>query len=558
VTPPPDRCRRGRADLLVAATVACLVAGLALLQLFLGPDLGLADNGDGRRVLCGADLQPPPLETAFTDVVFEIGPLTDPAAGNCGNPVLRYSTSQIVLVDAVRFVDGLVSGPGLDLRAVGATVAVLLGLGVGALYLALGGRRPARLVTVAAATAMLLDVSYLHYASSPFSESIGFLGLVWTAAALAWLARRPLGAASLVTLLLVAAVLVTAKSQLTALAVLVLGAVVLRVWQHLRSGERRRWPAVALAGLVVVGLTGLCGLQLAYQGPEFTRANTHNLTLFTVAPLADDPAAALTEMGLDPGLAEYAGTNAFSPDMAGDPDYAARLAEAGRADVARYLLHHPDIAWAMLRTGVEQSALPRTPYLPEVAVADRDASGTTEADRWAPGTTALERAAPVAWPLLPIGWVVLTGWGLLLALRRSVRGHDMRSWGYALTFTAAAAAAQVVVALIGDGFYELAKHEVFVSHLTWIALALGLGSLVQVARRPADDSTADGAPTADEPRSSEGPGSTDAPRTTDTDEIAVPEYPAPPGDGADHDQDGGSRTSAPAVPVPHSRRESRT
>jgi hypothetical protein len=78
----------------------------------------------------------------------------------------------------------------------------------------------------------------------------------------------------------------------------------------------------------------------------------------------------------------------------------------------------------------------------------------------------------------------MLGWGVVLSVRRTVRGRDLRAWGAPLAFIAAAAPAQVVICLLGDGFYELAKHEVFVSYLTWLALALTLGSLVQVVGAP--------------------------------------------------------------------------
>ena len=261
-------------DWLVAAVVTVAVTSAALLQLFLGPDLGLADNGDGRRVLCGAGLQPPSTATAFTDVIFRVGPLTDPVAGFCDRGELRYSTSQIVLVEIAEHLQGLVSGPGLDLRVLGILVAVLFGLSVGGLFLALPGAIWVRLVVAAAATALLLDVSYVHYFASAFSESAGFLGLIGTTAALAWLARRPLGVAPLVLLLATTSVLVTAKSQLTPLAALVVAAVVLRFLQHRRAAPGPHRRPVLLVGAFIAALVVGSGLQLAYQGPDFHRANT--------------------------------------------------------------------------------------------------------------------------------------------------------------------------------------------------------------------------------------------------------------------------------------------
>jgi hypothetical protein len=499
-------------DRLVALLVAAAVTTAALLQIFLGPDLGLADNGDGRRVLCGADLQPPPLSTAFTVVVFDLHPLTDPARGGCNAAASRYSTSQIVLVGAVRVADDLFSGPGTDLRTVGAVVAVLFGLGVGGLYLALSGGRTIRLLTVAGASALLLDVSYLHYFSSPFSEAAGILGALWTTVALARLASRPLGFGPLLAVLLSTTLLVTAKSQLTPLVAIVVLLVGLRIWQHHRArraeptaetipaedsedagpAPRRRWRPgpVLLAWLLIAALLGGSGLQLLYQGPEFHRANLHNLVLFTLAPLSGDAAGTLTELGLDPSLAQYSGTSAFNAGIPVDNRAYQRFREdAGRGAVVEYLAGHPGIALTMLEAGLDQVTQPRTPYLSEI----RDPGATAPVlatGRYAPATALLLDLQPYSWPWFPVAWVVLVAWGGVLAVRRGIRGLDLRSWGYALLFCALAAPAQVVIALLGDGYYELAKHELYVSWFSWLALALAVGSLLSALlhrRSPAAD-----------------------------------------------------------------------
>ena len=465
-------------DGVIAALVALLATGAALLQLFLGPDLGLADNGDGRRVLCEVGLQPPPRPSMFTDVVFGLPPLTDAAAGACDRGDMRYTSSQVVLVEAVQRVDDLVTGPGLDLRAVGAVVCALFGLGLAALYLALPGGRAVRLLAVGITGALLLDVAYAHYFSSAYSESAGFLGIVWTVAALAWLGRRPVGAGPLLALLAAAGFLATAKTQLTPLAGLVIGLVLLRTWQFCRETGSGRRP-VLLAGAFAVALAGTSALLLAYQGHEFQRANMHNLVLHTVVPLADDPRAALADMGLEPSLAAYAGTHAFEADLSGDPAYAEFTRVASRAAVLGHLAGHPDVVAEMLLAGLDQVGDPRTGYLAELSVAERG-EAAAEADRWSFASDLLRELRPAAWPLLPLGWVVLVGWGTLLSVRRHVFGADLRGWGLPIVFTGLGAASQVVVSLVGDGYYELAKHEVFVSYLTWPALVLSLGSVAHL------------------------------------------------------------------------------
>lgn len=543
VTTPPSSPRR-RAEGLTALVVALVVTAAALTQLFLGPDLGLADNGDGRRVLCGSGLQPPPVSTAFTEVVFEVGPLTDPVAGFCDRPEMRYSTSQIVLVDTAELIDGLFSDPGIDLRLVGALACVLFGLLMAGLYLGLPGTRTARLLAVGAASALLLDVSYAHYFSSAFSETAGFLGLLAVAAALAWCARRPLGVAPLAALLVATAFLVTAKTQLTPLAGIVIVLVLLRYAQSRRSLAHPR-RAVALVAMFVLAVLVGSGLQVAYQGKEFQRANLHNLVLYSVAPLSGDPAEALRDMGLDESMAQYAGSSAFNTQAFGDPGYADFIAASSRTDVVLYLLRNPGLSTSMLEDAVTEVAAPRTLYLSELRASDR-VDGSDQASRYAPVTTVLEAASGLAWPVLPVLWVLLIAWGAVLSLRRQVRRVDLRAWGFPLVFVSTAAVAQVGIALIGDGYYELAKHQVFVSYLTCAALALTLGSLADLLLRsrtrsagaPADPDAlgaADDRPTTD-PRDPHAEADRDQADQDRTDSDSDPVQDQAGGDRADGDQ----------------------
>jgi hypothetical protein len=481
VTSQSERSRRDRVDLAVAATVTCLVTGLALLQLFFGPDLGLADNGDGRRVLCAADLQPAPLDTAFVDVVYAFAPLTDPSAGFCDQDNLRFSSSQVVLVHAVRLADELVSGAGLDLRLVGAAAAGSTGLAIGLLYLLLPGRRLGRLTASVGVAAVVLDVAYAHYWSTAYSETAGFLGLLWTGVALAWTGRRGLRPLPVLATVLAAAFMATAKSQLAPLAGIVLVLLVVR-WLTTggQSADRaRRLGLVAVAG---VALLGTAAAQLAYQGPEFHRANIHNLTLYTLLPLTDDPAQAMRDLGQDPALARYAGSTAFDSGAFADPGYPGFTESMSRLTVARYLLEHPGIAVEMVQRGLEQATQPRTPYLAEVPIADQ-VDGTAATGRWDLPSRVLEHLEPVAPVFFPVVWLALLAWGVLLLARPSMRERGSPAWGLPLLLCAGGAVAQVAVALVGDGFYELAKHEVYVGWLTGVACALAVGSVLALRDR---------------------------------------------------------------------------
>jgi hypothetical protein len=285
--------------------------------------------------------------------------------------------------------------------------------------------------------------------------------------------------------MLATTVLVTAKNQLTPLAAVVVAVVLVRAWRQRRAGRR----GLLLAAAFTVLLAIVCTLQLGAEGDQYHRANLHNLLLYTVLPLTADPADALAEMGLDPAMAIWSGTSAFEPGPLADPAYPAFIRSVDRTEVAAYLVAHPDVAGQLIAGALTEVTDPRTPYLAELAAGEsgRDSGrdgGPPQADRWAPASALLAELRPAAPWVLPLLWAAMAGWGVVLLVRRSVGGSDLRAWGAALLFTALAAPAEVLVAALGDGDYELAKHEVFVSHLTWLGVALALGSVLQAAARP--------------------------------------------------------------------------
>lgn len=474
------RFPRIRPDVVVAGLVSCVVAALACLQLFLGSDLGLGNNGDIRRVLCTADLEPAPGESAFGPVVFDVRPAADATVLACADPELGYVTSQTLLIETAILLDGLVPGPGTDLRVVGALSALLFGLGVGLLYLVLPGGRGARLLAVGVAAFLLLDVTYLHFFSSAYSETAGFLGLLWTTVALAWLGRGPMRPLPVLATVLAGVFLITAKSQLTPLAaVLVLALAARWIADRQEPGLLRR-TGLAVGACLVLAVTG--GSYLAAQGPAFRDINMHNLVMHSVLPLAEDPVAALEGMGLDAAMAPHAGTSAFNTIAWGSPEHEGFLADASRVSVARYVAANPSVAGELLRTGLRESTQTRLPYLAERAVPN-DIGTYAATDRHdSPGVVlaATRDAAPVAFPVL---WVAMSAWGFVLLAVRRFRERGSLAWALPLLFACASAVAQLVVALLGDGIWEISKHSIYVSWLTFLALALTGGSVLALRRR---------------------------------------------------------------------------
>lgn len=467
---------RRRTQRWLAALVAVGVAGLLLAQLFAGPDVGLADNGDGRRVMCPVGLDKPaglpPNTSPF--VVFDYRPAApDPSCG--WRSASRYATSQVVLVAAARGLDDLVTGgAGLDLRWLGGLTAGLLGLAAAILFRAAPGPDAARWLLVAGVTLVLVDVAFAAYLVSPYSEPTAMLGLVLAmAATLAYLrAPRP-GWGRLLAVLGAFLVVVTAKSQFVPVAVL--GAAVLLArpvatparWRRLLGGRTLRDRAVPAVAAVLLVLAG-AGM-LRFQGVDYRAANIYNLVFYTVLADSSDPAGDLAAMGLPPDLARYAGTGAWSPpdrNAAADPAYPAFQERASRRLVLAFLAGHPDRVARMVGRALTETTVTRVPYLGNLA----GPAGPVLVDRPAPVTWLLGAVRPAAPVLLPLLWL-LGGLGGLAAAWRA-RRLASRAYGGAAAVLAATAASQVPVALLGDGYYELAKHLVVAAFATGLLLAV--------------------------------------------------------------------------------------
>jgi peptidoglycan/LPS O-acetylase OafA/YrhL len=88
----------------------------------------------------------------------------------------------------------------------------------------------------------------------------------------------------------------------------------------------------------------------------------------------------------------------------------------------------------------------------------------------------------VSWPLLPLVWLAALGAGAV-ALFRSGRTAEGRSLGAVCYLLGAAALSQVVIAVVGDGYYELVKHTLLAAYATALLLAVGVGAAVSASLR---------------------------------------------------------------------------
>ncbi len=463
---------------------------MALVQLFWGQDVGLADNGDGFRLMCHLGLLKT-VDVIGSPLVLQYAPVGYGCA-----PALEYLSSQEWLVRPAHWAYRLRYGSqaGFDLRALGLAHVALFGALLGSLYLALPGRRPARALATAIAGFLLADITFVTYFVSPFSEPATFLGLLAVAAATAWYVRseRSLG---LPLVLLVAATgfLVLAKSQTFVFALLVAPVLLSRKVEVRRltgPWSGRAIPAAACTVLLVVA-----GANLAQQPAFFAKVNKHHVVFFTLLVDAPDAGSALRSLDVSPALIRYRGTGFFDPEVADkeeDADYQEFQRIVDRRKLVTYLATHPRHWGPLLQSGAEAVSQLRTDYL-----SNYPAPHPQEpllASRPNPTERLLSSVGRVSWPLLPLVWLAAMIAGAFVLLRRS-SNLEVRALGAIFYLLGATALSQVLISLLGDGYYELVKHTVLAGYATAALVALGVGygvpSVVERvcrARRPQERS----------------------------------------------------------------------
>jgi len=470
--------------------VGTLVAIAALLQLFLGRDVGLADNGDGARAMCGIGLGRSGGLRSVLSFDWHVA-----APKVCQpRPLWAYHSSYSALLKPVVAVERLLTGhQDFDLRVLGVTWCLLLGVAIGCLVAALPGSTRSRTALGAMIAFACLDVGFLSYFSSPYVEPGGMLGILFLMAAItAWLtSERPR-----FTLLLAVttAALFTAENK-SQLAVVGVAVVPLMLVPRLKAGRRLpaltagRIPALACAGVLILGSTS----YLHSQGENLQKGNAYNVMFYSVLARSPDPARDLAEMHLPPVLAAYVGTSAWQHPAWFNPVFVANQHRVlARGTVLRFLARHPARALDLYGLSATATTRARVGYLANYEGGAKQGLAPL-AHRWSPVFWALQRIRPVAGMALAGLWLGGLGWGIS-ALARGWRlpGNDpsrVAAGGLAV-FLALLAIGQAVVVPLGDGLYEIDKHSIFTAYATGL-LAVVLLSRAGFGRRRGSRATSD-------------------------------------------------------------------
>ena len=461
-----------------------------LARLFVGGAVGTGDQSDSRRLMCQLGVRALKPFTAdpstYVYTTWTSHRWYGEACGADGSGEPYYS-SQLALLRLAKPVTRLLGYPGaLDLRALGVICAVVVGVAVAALVLALPGSTRVRVGIASLVALAVADGSVAQYFISPYSEPAALVGIVALSAALLWLWRD--GESTWPRLTLVAAVAtftMLAKPQLVAL----LPAVVLAmVWlphrpvhrdagghghepstgalRRLAAWAGKRWPALVAAAMVAA----VSGAYLGASPRRFRELSAANSVFLEILPHSDDPAGDLRSLGVDPSLASASGTHVDSPRSAlRTLPYLEFRTKVTQASILRFYATHPDRLPRLAGEGLRGMAAWRPKYL---GTYTPDSGREPRARECRICVYAAVFSIARQQPGLFVGlWVATLAAGIAV-LRNRRLAADERAVGRLSIFLVVAATSQFWTVMLSEGISDLHKHLVFTNFLTALCVPM--------------------------------------------------------------------------------------
>ena len=318
--------------------------GLFVLRFLVPSPVGMADNGDGPRLMCGLGVAPVTGSFPGYDAYAFFRFVPSPACAGAG----IYPSSEHLLLVAAQWLTPVLGLQGkVSLIALGLITCVLASAGIASLAAGLRISLRARLLIAVVLWLVMADAAFFDTYASPFSEGATLVGLLLVAAGVIYLGRGLAAAACGLALTAAGGYLaILSKEQYLPLAVPI--CLTLVVASAARHGTRRvrltRWVAAAL----VAGVLGGMALAAVHQDDSspfnklLTQEQAVDVIFDSIVNGHDNASADLRALGLPASWAKYAGHGfAGTPSVYYDPLYSQYAARLNDANIAHFLLTHP-------------------------------------------------------------------------------------------------------------------------------------------------------------------------------------------------------------------------
>ncbi|WP_033288502.1 hypothetical protein [Amycolatopsis jejuensis] len=435
---------------------------LLLLRFLVPRPVGMADNGDGWRLLCrlgGRQLDRP--SEGFVRFSYGSAPPCDSA----------YISSQNWLDWAASKLGTLFGAAGvLNLLVLGVLTCILVAGAITATVLGLDLNRRNRIIATALLLLVMGDSAFFGYFASVLSEGAAFLGILLICGGLLLMHRtRGLRWTGAAVTVLGGLIGLNAKSQ--TLLLIPLFAVALLLTRPPGARGRERW-VLPLAVLAIVG-AGTFAMQS--QGDpantEYREANMYHAVFDSIVDGKHDTKADLAALGLPESFEKYIGTGWWSENAAWhDPLYPQYRDKISRRNVVQYYASHPARTAEILQQGGIDALTAR----PENLGSFGELSGQPR--------LAKEYRVPVFSGLAalaaPLGLFVLIPIWVLIALAgvRAFR-HRRREYGIVAFLLVFFAVGQLGLSALGEGV-EGVKHQLLTLFPTVLAIVFAILSLL--------------------------------------------------------------------------------
>jgi hypothetical protein len=439
--------------------LACLaiVALVLVAQLFVPTMVGLADDGDFRRVMRWGGIEHTATDPAlrywsWIERTFVVDPLQ--AVIGVGFP-----SSEGLVVKTVALAELPWLGKRFDLRGLTILHIGLLLFGLALLLRSWTGRsRFFPLLLTAAFTLVFCDIAYALYLQSFYSEAASLIFLITTVGAGLHLVEGQLERRRLLIFFAAAALFLVAKPQNIPFVILL--APFCAFLAKLAEPRERVAIRGGAAALVVVAAAGF------FATPHYALdPNKYNGVFMGVLKDSPNPAGDLDELGLDPRLASLAGTEYWSSqsdEVHGQWFREAFFNRVSHAKIGWFYARHPARLLLRLRAAAKVSGNL------QLDLGNFEHSSGKPARAKVQRLNAWSRAKASGGPrsllALACGWLLLLA-GVLVATRERIQRLFLLMLWAMLPMA-------LVLPVVGEGEADLAKHMFGFSALADLLIVL--------------------------------------------------------------------------------------